>query len=1240
MSKPSPNSPSNQEGSFGSGRSSGASPSSGKNSSFNASNSDLSMTENDFQIRLQILQKKHEKEIAALTNDLNLSREENIEKSTKIHQLENERDSKIQEQQRINSELARKNIQLSTQIESFLAMLSSKTGEDIQSLKDASLVISNIIAQSGSTSDSLASIQQVNSEMGETLAAFQAKLQELKSENKALRASLKKASSQLDLAQGNEDIIQPYTQKIEELQRKAQLDLENYQEDIEERDSKIESLKKQVQTLRNQLQYDQDVQSDNSKQLQETQMTLLQEKLQMANDELSRKQKESQTLQENLTKSESIIADLQKKVDDLQNELSDRDDFISQTNAQTDDLKKKKDIAREALKTFEAELASSRTRIQELELHLSMSQETIKSLQSNKGIEDTRNKYVASCDTVATQEAKLLRESLESLEEVLKTQRQEITSLTKQRTELISSLISAGQAIEKAEKLTSEKNQIISNLKMNLKEVSQDDRLAKENEEFSVAFDNILELIPTDLVDYVTSLHTFSPPEILTKVVDALVHHKSDSLQNDDSNLEHRYISMLSHMKNLINLLKKLTKTTGPSTEERQFMLRQCAIVGRYLDEESYMLPNEEFSRCSLFDPHEVNDPEKMLKIFFDFVDEDKIDQTPFRELFTLFSCLIQVNVMLMSSSDELRKVAAKFAAQKTFNMELKSKNKELEEKLEIAGQERILLTPVLSKFLAKVPQEFGDLVREFCEVMKDGPLSTAEGQRLKSEIEEAKLELKNTKQKYEEEIEKLQKEKKEFCQKAMEITQQTDKEIHQMAQEFNAQIDEISTQLQNAKTERDTMINELEQTKKRHNDDMENKKQEIGEFQHRLDDAISRIKATQKELEDAKVDAIKARNDKETITKNAQQDIANLYSQLQKEKQRKLRLKEKLQNIEENNVKIINDVQQRADSLANQYGTSLQRLQAELDSERSKNKELTEKVTQLNPIIEDSLKQLSQSRAAEKMANLRAEDSKAALEQERINNQAKIRTILSTNEAKHKQIVDEMKANFNKVKMAVALVTSIDYNKYNDREFAENSQKILSETFQSRDSVIARDAFNLRRSLALPDDENLSDLFKAMQNELFTADERAKKTEQNLSDLTKKSDTVSRENKRLEKSREELLEWIRWGKSIFRQISDVDVASTATPSEIRFLLEERLLSSFNYTNICRKLDLLRTQKSLLANGKTFLATKNSLVKSIRPIIVSTVFCRILQGMSCCVPAQFSVPKPEKPGKKSVVPVE
>lgn len=1238
MSKPSPSSPREQTSIFGSG----SSPASSKNSSILSNNSDLSMSENDFQIRLQILQKKHEKEIMALTNDLNRSREENIEKSSKIHEMEKEKDVKLQEQQRINSDLSRKNIQLQTQIDSFLSLINSKTGEDLQTLKDASILFTNVLAESSSNSDSLASVQQVNREMSETLAAFQAKLVELKNENKALKATLKKSSSQTEINAENEK-TQNYVKKIEEIQRKAALDSENYQEDLRERDSKIDSLKKQIQSLRDQLQYDQEVQSDNSKQLQETQMVLLQQKLQISNEELNRKQKESQTLQENLNKAESTIAELNSKISSLQDELEEREEIISQASAQTDDLKKKKGMAREALKAYEAELTAARTRIHELELQLSMAEETIKALQNNKGIEDSRKKYVASCDTVATAEAKLLRDTIETFEEVMATQRSEITSLTKQRSELVSSLLTARSALENSISNSEEKTKLIKELQQEITEGNRSTKTTaqKEQEEFANALDGILEIVPAEIVDYIADLHSYSPAETLRKVVEALLSHKEDNqITPEIESLKRRHIAMLGHLKNITEFLRKLSKTSSPNSDERAIILRQCAVVGRYLDEEAYMLPNEEFSRVSLFEPHEINDPESVLKVFYDFVGESEIDETPIRELYTLFCCLIQVNAMMMNSLSELRKIAAESATQKAYIAELNAKVIEQETLIEQFGQQKIKLTPIIKKFIADPPVDFGDLVDVFCEVMKDGPLSTEEGQKLKREIDDLNALIIKERKQFKEKEDKLEAEKQEFCEKANEIANNMDEELHAMADEFNAKIEDLESELEDTKLERDTIIKELEGAKTRHDKELDEKNGEISEFNKRLEEAIAKVKKTQKDLEDAKVDAIKARNEKETFTKTAQSDIQMLTAKLQKETARKNKLRQRLMIAEEQNNGVLSDVQQKTDSLASQYSTSLQFLQAELDSARARCSELEERISKQQPALEDMMKQLSAAKAAEKLASIKCEDAKAALEQERATFAARMKTAQLNANLAVKQSFDECKQNFAKLKEAVSFATKFENSRISDREFCEKAVTMLKEIVMARDSVIARDALALRRSLAMPDSGSLCDLFKQMQNELFIADERAKKAEASATEISSKYEASGRENKRLEKSREELLEWIRWSRSVFRQISDVDVSATATPSDIRFLLEERLLSSFNYNTVCRKLEILRNEKSLLANGKTFLAAKNTPVRSIRPIILASAFARILQGMSCCVPAEFSVPKPEKPKKKSVVPVE
>ena len=72
------------------------------------------------------------------------------------------------------------------------------------------------------------------------------------------------------------------------------------------------------------------------------------------------------------------------------------------------------------------------------------------------------------------------------------------------------------------------------------------------------------------------------------------------------------------------------------------------------------------------------------------------------------------------------------------------------------------------------------------------------------------------------------------------------------------------------------------------------------------------------------------------------------------------------------------------------------------------------------------------------------------------------------------------------------------------------------------------------------------------------------------------------RDKESLQSSQEELLEWSRWGRSLFRQISDIS-PQEQKDKDIRLTIEEQFISYLGFGSLRSKLSILRSEKTILA---------------------------------------------------------
>ena len=1216
-----------------------SSPQSMRNSSYSSpSSQSFDFSSNDLQIRMNLLQTKHNKEMENLRDELDRSRQDNIEKSEKLAKIELEKDEKINEQQRLITETSRQKIQLQTQIESFLSQISSKFGQNVKSLKDASLIFSNIAAESGSSRDSLMSLQQMHDEVQENFENLSTKLAETKRENKKLRSALKQASQKLQTVPDPEEIVQPYEAKINELNLNNEKTKEKLQQEINEKDEKIKQLKQNISEIRAQQKAAN--QQDSEKQVLDAQNKLLKEKLQISQEENERSSNEIEKLKAEVANKEEELREVKDQLSIAQSELDDREQMIYKTLENKDDLKKKNEIVKDAVRSIDAELAAAQSRVTELELQLTMCQEENKKLKVQ--LEAPKTIVHDKREEKHQEDMDMILESVDRFEDVIKAQRDEIMALSKARTDLVSALHKSMSSLEAVEKAYEESQQHIQQLQeanQDMKEKMADEQV-KDDQYFNKSFEKILEIVPKDLIDDISELSGMKKGDILVKVVEILATSKEGKVldSKEYEALQTKCKAILANLANCSKFISKLTKTPVVVNEEgRAEIMSQCMRISRYIDEQSASLPTPEFSRPSLFEPEDINNPERIAKIFFDFVGDEAIDQTPYVELYTLFCCLAQVNMMLMDAINQHKQAASDIVALQMYNQGLNNKLQEANEFREQVENERLQLTPVLSKFFTDPPEEFPDLVQKFCVAIKDGPLSTEQGNKLKDALKEADRRYEELKEQMSSEREAMEAEKNLFCQKANNIVATIEAEVVKQNTEKDSKIAEVTEELINTKAENERLKNDLNNLTENYKNEKQELEEELKESKDSLEATTQQLRQTQEQLNDAKSEALNAKHEAEETQQKTDNDIKLIIAKLQRETQRKLRYKERATAAEQQNANTIADVKKRTDSLAEQYGASISQLQEELSESRARIQEQEQIIAQMVPEKEKILRELAKMKIAERTASIKVGDLQSALEQERNNNAAK----LDSATIAQKQAIENTKKEYEgKLQVFRKLVYSIlndnKLMKLSDNELVETALPRINELIANPDSRTTADAIRLRRSLQLSENDSLIDEFKRLYNNVYIAEENNKKMTSELAASVNEKERLARENKRLGQSKQELEEWIRWGRSVFRQIKETN-ATALNGSDIRFVIEEQILASLDFKSIVRKLDILRSEKRLLLTKDT-VDTESPKLRSIRPLIAVAVFAKNLQNMSGCIPTPYCVRPPQEQPRRPIVP--
>ena len=179
------------------------------------------------------------------------------------------------------------------------------------------------------------------------------------------------------------------------------------------------------------------------------------------------------------------------------------------------------------------------------------------------------------------------------------------------------------------------------------------------------------------------------------------------------------------------------------------------------------------------------------------------------------------------------------------------------------------------------------------------------------------------------------------------------------------------------------------------------------------------------------------------------------------------------------------------------------------------------------------------------------------------------------------------------------------------------------------------------RTILNIPDSESLSKGAKTLNDSLKELMKQNAELRTNSENVRMRSAEVDRKRNEQEKAINAAAEWDQWSKSILYRITEGTSAIRST-KDVRFLLEEALLSTIGRRGILTKLDILKAEKKIFINfaqtGNLDVLNLNAIqgpdappqpllilkIGSIRPMMVAIMFIRRVQVMSHRLPVRLS----------------
>ncbi|OHS95822.1 hypothetical protein TRFO_38025 [Tritrichomonas foetus] len=1236
------------------------SPSTKNSSSLSNDNARLRSKNKELKSRMKLLESKYRQNSESLESELSSTRLEDQETRDHLITTVKNLESKLNEQTKANNNLAKINKQLQTQISTFLSYVGNHANRDLKNLNEASSLYSELSSESESNNQKIRDLERQNSSLSSQLEESADVARSKSTESAKLKKRLRKMKqATLNEPEMANEIANEVAQKLTKSHNKKVKELQNT---IESQKAQIKQLQAQVERAERNASNRGTKSDDNGREeIYKANLALLNDRVQSAEQTAAETQKQYEILQEE----NQQLADRGNLLND---KLEEAKETIAIKEQNINDLKQKVKQCKQAIQNLKDEMKLKETEAAELDTTVHELQIRISELENEKQMMTLNQPKVVNEPTKQYKDKiEMLESRIASFEELYEKQSQEICELVEQRKQMISSLNQVDEFLATndahIQKLEKENTQLAEENKT-IKETTTSER-EKDDEEFIQAFEDSLEIIPPSMKDQMKEIaqNSDSKAELLKNYISLLVEKMNEVEYNAQvaenqsmvETMRKRYIALLNHLENAHKFLRSIANSQAASNSDeitREEFLTACARLGKYIEEQRVEFPIEDFVP-SVFEPSDLNDPQKIANIFLDFVKNDELEESPTMELFTLFMCVSQVNLILMNNIDANAEAIQQAARISQLDDAHVQHIRELESWKNAQMENNENLSHVLRKLVEDPQDDYEKLVEQVITTVNPDDIQTpTQVQELHSKIDALEEDFNNLQTKIEQSQAKEENKRAHFCKEAdnmvNDLTKQAKNEEAKFNEEKAALMKQIEQLQSNQSNERNTYENRLQkqQRKLAKRDDLINTLRsenesltqrsidlqgQLGQHQSRVDEDNGTIQILKQQLQQTRDDLDRMTSHKQHYKQRLIESDAANSSTLAELKQRSEQLNQKYANT-------ISELQKQLQ----QTSEELIKAQNEIDGFSSKKRELQEQVAKLQ--------------MAKRTAEMKLKAADDALVRERASSEAKQNTYALALKSKSDATIEELhneiekcRNTFNRVlteEFHVSLddqdveENNNDNNKYELTNLLEKVDEQLS--LRKDEQFIINDAFKLRRVMKIDKKTSLFQVYNKLTSELDTEKKRADEAESFANVKSNEKEKVLRDSKKLERSALELNEWTIWSRAMLRQLSDA-ASSNPPSSEVRFRLEEALLASISQRTIRRKMEILRTEKKLFLTQKPSILNRNTTsnaisnssnsnsqsskknrVTSIRPMMLSLIFTGKLQQLSGNLPSRFN----------------
>ncbi|OHT08352.1 hypothetical protein TRFO_23180 [Tritrichomonas foetus] len=314
-----------------------------------------------------------------------------------------------------------------------------------------------------------------------------------------------------------------------------------------------------------------------------------------------------------------------------------------------------------------------------------------------------------------------------------------------------------------------------------------------------------------------------------------------------------------------------------------------------------------------------------------------------------------------------------------------------------------------------------------------------------------------------------------------------------------------------------------------------------------------------------------------------------------------------------------------------------LQKQVSQLEDEAGEMKSEMTRIVSQNKEYKSTNNQLKQDnetlRVAKRSLEIKLNTTHQTFEKEKFDNEIQMKAKLTTcqNEFDSK-IKEEKEKNAEQVKFLYDTAARyLDLDGFKDSENINPHTVIKSlahlidnlKNQQDQFFSVVSDVKQVQQILNLDDDSLIAGKVTSMNHELIEVKDRLKYTEDKLSQVEKQYNKLSSKKDSLQNSATSLNQWETWARRI-HGVASQTVCTTFSPNQLRYSLEEMILSSIQQRTLLYRINILREEKKTFVRfPKTLLTERVRAVPTLRAVMSVCFGVRRIQRVSGCIPLGF-----------------